>query len=184
MALQYYYFYSDDRVDLVPFDDEDADYFSGIQEALQSNFAFSSEEGDEMQTFGERLNNDYTGPPLIPEDELEHSSDDEFDGPYATADQVAQKEKRAKDQQVNEGGLKQSTYDTESNDSSHSGTYVSSASVRAKKRQDRSTVQIETGSSKNDEDDDTGFSPLPVGTLKLDNYSENSLVNSDSSLND
>ena len=31
------------------------------------------------------LSSDYTGPPLILEYELEHSREDEFDGPYSTA---------------------------------------------------------------------------------------------------
>ena len=58
-------------------------------------------------TFGEYSSNDYTGPPLIPDDELKHSSEDEFDGPYATADQVAQREKRMQGhQEANDGGLK------------------------------------------------------------------------------
>ena len=178
--------YSDDKTDLVPYDDEDADYFSGVQEALTSNFAFSSEDGDEMHTFGKHPSNDFTIPPSIPEDELEVSSEDEFEGPYATADQVAQKEKRTRmqgHQKANDGGFKQSTFDTESDRSSNSGTYVSSDSIRAKKRQDRAMSLTRNATSNNrrdgSEDDDTGFSPLPAGTLKLD-----SLVNSDSSLND
>ena len=137
-----------------------------------------------MHTFGEHPSNDYSGPPLIPEDELEHSSEDEFDGPYATADQVAQREKRMQGhQETNDGGgFKQSTFDTESNRSSNSDTYVSSDSVRAKKRQDRAMSLTRNATSSNNDDDDTGFSPLPAGTLKLD--SENSLVNSDVSSND
>ena len=173
---------SEEKTELVPFDDEDADYFSSVQEALKTNFAFTSDNGDEMQTFGEHPSNDYSGPPLIPEDELEHSSEDEFDGPYATADQVAQREKRMQGhQEANDGVFKQSTFDTESNKSSNSDTYVSSNSVRAKKRRDRSMSSTRNATS-NDDDDDTGFSPLPAGTLKLD--SENSLVNSDVSSND
>ena len=148
-----------------------------MQEALQTNFVFGSDDGD-------HTSNDYTGPPLIPEDELEHSSEDEFDGPYAMADQVAQREKRLQHQKVNDG-FKQSSFDTESNKSSHSGTYVSSDSIRAKKRQDRSMSLNRSVINNNDgDDDDTGFSPLPAGTVKLNNYSEKSLINSDVSSND
>ena len=174
---------SEEKTELVPFDDDDADYFSNVQEALQTNFAFTSDGGDEMRTFGEHPSNDYTGPPLIPEDELEHSSEDEFDGPYATADQVAQREKRMQGhQEANDSGLKQSTFDTESHRSSNSDTYVSSDSIRAKKKQDRAMFLTRNATSSYDGDDDTGFSPLPAGKLKLD--SENSLVNSDVSSND
>ena len=180
--------HSDDKDDMVPFNEEDDDYFSSVQEALQTNFAFGSEDGDEMQTFGEHPSNDYTGPPLIPEDELEHSSEDEFDGPYATADQVARREKRMQEQQkTNDINLQESTFDTRSNRSSNSGTYISSDSVRAKKRQDRSMSLSRSvtsgGNYRNDgDDDDTGFSPVPAGTFKLDG--ENSLLNSDVSSND
>ena len=172
----------------MPYDDDDVDYFSGVHEALSSNFAFTSDDGDEMHTFGKWPSNDYGGPPLIPEDELEHSSEDEFDGPYATADQVAQREKKHMQghQNATDSSFKQSTFDTQSNRSSNSGTYVSSDSVRAKKRQSRmmSLARNATMSSKgnDDDDDDTGFSPLPAGTLKLE--SENSFVNSDVSSND
>ena len=170
----------------MPYDDDDADYFSGVQEALSTNFAFTSGDGDEMHAFGKCPSNDYSGPPLIPEDELEHSSDDEFDGPYATADQVAQREEKQVQghQNATDSSFKQSTFDTESNRSSNSGTYVSSNSVRAKKKQDRimSLARNVNISNKGDDDDDTGFSPLPAGALKLG--SENSLVNSDFSSND
>ena len=174
---------SDDKADLVPYDDEDADYFSNVQEALNTNFAFSNENDNEMHTFGVHPGNDYTGPPLIPEDELEYSSEGEFDGPYATADQVARREKHMQGhQKVNDDSFKQSTFDTVSNRSSTSGTYVSSDSIRTKKRQDRSMSLNRNITSNDDGDDDTGFSPLPAGTLKLD--SENSVVNSDVSSND
>ena len=179
---------SDDKVDLVPFNEEDDDYFSSVQEALQTNFAFGAEDNT-MHTFCEHPSNDYTRPPLIPEDELEHSGEDEFDGPYATADQVAQREKRMHGhQKTNDSNLEQSTFDTQSIRSSNSGTYISSDSIRAKKRQDRSMSLSRSATSgggynRNDDgDDDTGFSPVPIGTLKLD--SENSLVNSDVSSND
>ena len=175
---------SEEKSELVPFDDDDdADYFTNVQEALQTNFAFTSDGGDEMHTFGEHPSNNYTDPPLIPEYELEHSSEDDFDGPYATADQVAQREKRMQGhQEANDGGFKQSTFDTESNRSSNLDTYVSSDSIRAKKRQDRVMSLTRNAISSYEDDDDTGFFPLPAGKLKLD--SENSLVNSDVSSND
>ena len=133
----------------MPFDNEDADYFSHVQEALQTNFAFSSEDGHDMHTFGEHPSNDYTGPPLTPEDEQELSSEDEdeFEGPYATADQVAQKEKKYMQEHLkaSDDGFSHSSLDTESNKSS---TYVSSDSVRAKKRQDRLTSLNRNATSK------------------------------------
>ena len=59
---------------------------------------------------------------------------------------------------------------------------LSSNSIRAKKRQDRAMSFTRNATNSYDSDDDTGFSPLPAGKLKLD--SENSLVNSDVSSND
>ena len=175
---------SDERADLVSYDDEDADDFSNVQEALNTNFAVTNENYDnEMYTFSEHPGNDYTGPPLILEDKLEYSSEGEFDGPYATADQVARREKHMQGhQKVNDDSFKQSTFDTVPNKTLNSGTYVSSDSIRTKKRQDRSMSLNRNMTSNDDGDDDTGFSPLPASTLKLD--SENSVVNSDVSSND
>ena len=127
---------------------------------------------------------DYTSPLQILEDELEHSSEDEFDGPYATADQVAQREKRMQGhQEANDDRFKQSTFDTESNRSSYSNTYISSDSLCARTEPAMSLTRNATSSYDDDhDDDDTGFSPLPAGKLKLD--SENSLMNLDVSSND
>ena len=157
---------SDEQANLVPYDDEDADYFSNVQEALNTNFAFSNENDNEIHTFGVHSGNDYTGPPLIiPEDELEYSSKGELDGPYATADQVARRKKHMQEhQKANDDSFKQSTLDTISNRSSNSGTYVSSDSIRTKKRQDQSMSLNRNITSNDDGDDDTEFSPLPAGT--------------------
>ena len=173
---------SDERADLVSYDDEDADYFSNVQEALNTNFAVTNENYDnEMHIFSEHSGNDYTRLPLIPEDEPEYSSKGELDEPYATADQVAHREKHMQGNQASDDSFKQSTLDAVSNRSSNSDTYVSSDSIRTKKRQDRLMSLNRNITSNDDGDDDTGSSPLPAGTLKLD--SENSVVNSDVSSN-
>ena len=78
-----------------------------------------------MHAFSEHPNNDYTDPPLMNwNTAVKMSLMDHMQ--YATADQVVQREKRMQGhQEANDGRFKQSTFDTESNRSSNSDTYVS-----------------------------------------------------------
>ena len=145
---------------MIPLQEEDEEYFSAVREALQDNFAYSSD-GNNMNMFGDHINDiPDDGPPVIPEDELEDSSsEDEFDGPYATADQVQRREKRNATLKKLEDSLEETT---DSNRSSNvSGTYVSSDSIRAKKVEDRANSLRRAQNES--VDDDTGLSPLPAG---------------------
>ena len=142
---------------MIPLQEEDEEYFSSVREALQDNFAYSGD-GNNMNSFGGHIPDD--GPPVIPEDELEDSSssEDEFDGPYATADQVQCREKRNATLKKLEDSLEE---DTDSNRSSNiSGTYVSSDSIRAKKREDRANSLRRAQNES--VDDDTGLSPSAI----------------------
>jgi len=153
-------YYSDDKVDLIPLQEEDEEFFSSVHEALQDNFAYSSD-GNNMNTIGDHISDiPDDGPPMIPEDELEDSSsEDEFDGPYATADQVKRREKRNATLKKLEDSLEESTNSSRS--SNVSGTYVSSDSIRAKKKEDRANSLRRAQNES--VDDDTGLSPLPAG---------------------